>query len=261
MAKVKILVVDDEQGIRDLFTVILEDQYQVLTTDNGEKALKIIKEENPDIVFLDLKLPGMDGIEALGQIKETNPSIIVIMITGHGTVEKAVESMDLGAYEYIVKPLNVKEVEALIRQALRMSGLEQEVISLRKKMEKKQSEKMERKYKLLVVDDEIGVRDLIKTAFGSDYEVFTAESAEAGFDIVKAENPDLIFLDIKLPGIDGIEALGRIKKMDEKVIVIMITAFGGEKDAIKCMKMGAAAYVNKPFDVSYITMLVQNFLP
>ena len=120
---------------------------------------------------------------------------------------------------------------------------------------------MEGKYKLLVVDDEIGVRDLIKTAFEGDYEVFTAESAEAGFDIVKAENPDLIFLDIKLPGIDGIEALGRIKKMDEKVIVIMITAFGGEKDAIKCMKMGAAAYVNKPFDVSYITMLVQNFLP
>ena len=128
-------------------------------------------------------------------------------------------------------------------------------------MKKKKSEKMEGKYKLLVVDDEIGVRDLIKTAFGSDYEVFTAESAEAGFDIVKAENPDLIFLDIKLPGIDGIEALGRVKKMDEKVIVIMITAFGGEKDAIKCMKMGAAAYVNKPFDVSYITMLVQNFLP
>ena len=126
---------------------------------------------------------------------------------------------------------------------------------------KRKEAKGKKKYKLLVVDDEIGVRDLIKTAFEGDYEVFTAESAEAGFDIVKAENPDLIFLDIKLPGIDGIEALGRIKKMREKVMVIMITAFGDEKDAIKCMKMGAAAYVNKPFDVSYITMLAQNFLP
>ncbi len=126
---------------------------------------------------------------------------------------------------------------------------------------KKKEAGKRKNYKLLVVDDEIGVRDLIKIAFEDDYEVFTAESAEAGFDIVTAKNPDLIFLDIKLPGIDGIEALGRIKKMSEKVIVIMITAFGGEKDAIKCMKKGAVAYVNKPFDVNYITMLVQNFLP
>ena len=137
-ANTKILIIDDEQGIRDLFSTAMEDQYQVLSADNGEDGLKIAKKEKPDIVFLDLKLPGMDGIDVLRKIKELNSEIITIMITGYGTVEKAVEAMELGAYEYIVKPLNVKEVEVLIGQALKMHALETEVTSLRKKMKEKE---------------------------------------------------------------------------------------------------------------------------
>jgi len=122
-------------------------------------------------------------------------------------------------------------------------------------------EKGNRKSTILVVDDEIGIRNLIEAAFDpEEYEVLTSSSAEEALGVIKTHRPDLVLLDIRLPGMNGIEALKEIKKIDETIVVIMITAFGDEKDAFRCMRLGAAAYVNKPFDVNYITMLVQNYL-
>lgn len=121
--------------------------------------------------------------------------------------------------------------------------------------------KREGKPTILVVDDERGIRDLIFSSFEEDeYEVLMSSSAEEAFDIIKAHRPDLVLLDIRLPGINGIEALKEIKKIDKTITVIMITAFGDEKDGFQCMKLGAVAYVHKPFDVNYITMLAQNYL-
>ena len=129
------------------------------------------------------------------------------------------------------------------------------------KMSLVKREKRREKSTILVVDDEIGIRDLIKSSFDpQDYEVLTAAAAEEAFQIIDRENPGLVLLDIRLPGMHGIEALKQIKKTNKDIVVIMITAFGDEKDAFRCMKLGAAAYVHKPFDVNYIVMLVQNYL-
>ena len=115
---------------------------------------------------------------------------------------------------------------------------------------------------IVVVDDDRGIRDLIAESFDSDdYEVVGAVSAEKALPLIQEKKPALILLDVRLPGIDGIEALRRIKKMDKGLVVVMITAFGDEKSAMRCMKLGAAAYVHKPFDVNYVTMLAQNYLP
>jgi len=120
---------------------------------------------------------------------------------------------------------------------------------------------MSEKSTILVVDDEIGIRELIKSSFDpEDYEVLTASTAEEALRIVDKQSPRLVLLDIRLPEMNGIEALERIKKINKDIAVIMITAFGDEKTAIKCTKLGAVAFVNKPFDVSYIVMLVQNHL-
>ena len=115
---------------------------------------------------------------------------------------------------------------------------------------------------IVVIDDDRGIRDLITESFDSDdYEVVGAVSAEEAFPLIQEKKPALILLDVRLPGIDGIEALRRIKKIDKDLVVVMITAFGDEKSAIQCMRLGAAAYVHKPFDVNYVTMLAQNYLP
>jgi DNA-binding response OmpR family regulator len=132
-----------------------------------------------------------------------------------------------------------------------------EKISLVKTKEKEIS----RKYKLLVIDDDIGIQSMIDTAFSEDkYQVFTAFDAKKGLEILKKENPDLLFLDIKLPDVNGIDLLKDIRKENERIIVIMITAFGDDKDAVRSMKLGASAYITKPFDMNYLETLVQNFL-
>ncbi len=132
MDKTKVLVIDDEQGIRDLFIQALEDDdYEVLTVDNGEEGLDIIKNEKPNVIFLDLKLPGIDGLEVLKSISDLESKPIVIMITGHGTIAKAAKTMDLGAYDYIVKPFDIDDIIKLMKQALKIDKLEKDVTSFR----------------------------------------------------------------------------------------------------------------------------------
>ena len=121
---------------------------------------------------------------------------------------------------------------------------------------------MKRRATILVIDDDRGIQDLIASSFDpEEYEVVGAMSAEEAFPLIKEKPPGLILLDIRLPGIDGVEALKRIKQMDRSIAVVMVTAFGDEKTALRCMKLGAVAYVHKPFDVNYVILLAQNHLP
>jgi len=141
MDRIKILVIDDEQGIRDLFIQALEeDDYEVLTVDNGEQGLEIIKNERPNVIFLDLKLPGIDGLEVLKRISDLEIKPIVIMITGHGTIAKAAKTMDLGAYDYIVKPFDIDDIIKLMKQALKLDNLEKNITSFRDQLNKKEGD-------------------------------------------------------------------------------------------------------------------------
>ena len=141
MERIKILVIDDEQGIRDLFIQALEeDDYEVLTVDNGEQGLEIIKNEKPNVTFLDLKLPGIDGLEVLKRISDLEIKPIVIMITGHGTIAKAAKTMDLGAYDYIVKPFDIDDIIKLMKQALKLDNLEKNITSFRDQLNKKEGD-------------------------------------------------------------------------------------------------------------------------
>jgi len=136
--KTRILVVDDEHLIRWSLEQNLKKQgYEVVTAGNGEDALRIVREEQPDLVLLDIQLPGISGLEVLEKIKETDEEIIVIMVTAHGTLETAVHAMRLGAYDYINKPFNLDEVAIVIRKALETSDLRREVQRLRGEQAKK----------------------------------------------------------------------------------------------------------------------------
>jgi CheY-like chemotaxis protein len=111
----KILIVDDEEITRDMLSKLLvKEGYEAKAVESGEKAIETIKETDFDIVFSDLKMPGMDGIEVLSTIKKLKPSIFVIMITAFATIETAVESMKLGAYDYIRKPFRLEHIQEII---------------------------------------------------------------------------------------------------------------------------------------------------
>ncbi len=132
-----ICVVDDEPSILNTLSSILEDEgYQVTLAKNGAEALKIIQTELPDVVFLDIWMPELDGLEVLTRVRELFPSMMVIMMSGHGSVETAVKATKLGAYDYLEKPLDLEKTTILVRNALNQRKLEEENINLRIKVER-----------------------------------------------------------------------------------------------------------------------------
>lgn len=124
----KILLVDDEEGIRKVLGISLKDSgYEVLTAESGAEALRIFSKERPPIVLTDIKMPGMDGIELLQRIKEERPETEVIMITGHGDMELAIESLKFDATDFVTKPINDDVLGIALKRA-------RESINLRTKL-------------------------------------------------------------------------------------------------------------------------------
>ena len=122
-----ILIVDDEQSIRESLTGILQDEgFSTLTAESGEDAINILSEEKPDLVLLDIWMPGMDGMETLGKIREIYPDQLVVMMSGHGTIETAVKATKLGAYDFIEKPLSLEKLLLCIQNADKIGKLVEE---------------------------------------------------------------------------------------------------------------------------------------
>ena len=138
MSHEEILVVDDERNIRGSLEGILRDEgYRVHAVATGEEFLRQVVQTPPDLVILDVWLPGMDGIAALEEVKRLHPELPVIMMSGHGTVETAVKATKLGAYDFIEKPLSLEKTVLAVRNALDRQRLEQENLALRQTLEER----------------------------------------------------------------------------------------------------------------------------
>lgn len=134
----RILVIDDERSIRNTLKEILEfEKYQVELAEDGFKALEMIKTTDFDVVLCDIKMPGIDGIEVLQKIEEIKPDTPVIMISGHGNIDTAVESIKKGAFDFIEKPLDLNRLLITLRNAMDKSTLITETKVLRKKVNKR----------------------------------------------------------------------------------------------------------------------------
>ena len=117
--KQRILVIDDEASVRDSLKMILEyDGYECVLAPSGRDGLAAVERDGPDLVFLDVKMPGMDGIDVLRQLRTLDESLPIVMISGHGTVTTAVEATKLGAFDFLEKPLSTERVTVTIRNAL-----------------------------------------------------------------------------------------------------------------------------------------------
>jgi DNA-binding NtrC family response regulator len=118
MDEMRIMLVDDEEGFLSTTRNVLERKgINVATATSGSEALEKLKQENIDVVILDVKMPGMDGVSALKNIKSRHPSIEVIMLTGHGTVESALDGLRSGASDYLTKPIDIDELVAKAEEA------------------------------------------------------------------------------------------------------------------------------------------------
>ncbi len=128
-----ILVVDDDESMRDSCAQILtKDGYQAEIANDGYSGLEKMKEKKPDLVLIDLKMPGINGLEVLEKTREIDPNIIAVVITGYATVESAVEAMKIGAYDFLPKPFTPDELRIIIKRGLEKRKLIQETESLRR---------------------------------------------------------------------------------------------------------------------------------
>ncbi|HET9949924.1 MAG TPA: sigma-54 dependent transcriptional regulator [Longimicrobiales bacterium] len=132
----RLLVVDDEKGIREALVQVFEyEGHEVATAEDGREAVARAAEQHPDVIFLDVKMPGMDGLEVLSRLREDDPGAVVVMISGHGTIETAVEATRNGAYDFLEKPLDTDRLLVTLRRALELRGLARSVADRRSQVE------------------------------------------------------------------------------------------------------------------------------
>jgi nitrogen regulation protein NR(I) len=124
-----ILIVDDDKSIRYSLKRMLEENFSVLTAQNGDEALSRLKESLPDLIIMDIKMPGRSGIEVLKEIKLVDPKSLVILMTAYGTTETAIEAMKYGAFDYILKPFPIPQMKELVQKAITLRKLMKDGVS------------------------------------------------------------------------------------------------------------------------------------
>jgi DNA-binding NtrC family response regulator len=173
-----ILIIDDERSIRNAMKEILEyEKYTVTTAEDGKEGLHYIEKKKFDIVFCDIKMPEVDGIDVLKKINADYPEIPVIMISGHGNIETAVEAIKLGAYDFIEKPLDLNRILVSIKNAFDKSVLVAETIKLKKKVSKK--------YEMIGESPQISqVKEMIEKVAPTDARVLITGGNGTGKEVV-----------------------------------------------------------------------------
>lgn len=197
----KILIIDDEQPIRKALKEILEyEKYEIEEAKSGIEGLEKIQENKYDIVLCDIKMPQMDGIETLEKIMEFNPEIPVVMITGHGNVETAVEALRKGAYDFIEKPLDMNRLLVSVRNAKEKKTLVRETKKLRRKINKT--------YQIVGKSKEIeGIKDMIDRVAPTDARVMITGENGTGKELVarwlheKSDRADNPFVEVNCAAI------------------------------------------------------------
>ena len=231
--KTNILVVDDLKSSRLTLGGVLEDEgHNVVLAENGYQAIEAAKQIPFDLIFMDIKMPGINGVQTFREVKKINPQAAVIMMTAYSVEDLVREALEEGAYAVIYKPFDIEHVVSIIESALH-------------------------KTLILIVDDYFADREALKVILEErGYRVVTAETGAETIERVKEKHFDIIFLDIRLPDIDGAQIFEQVKAIDPEVAVIMMTGYSEEEAVRRAISQGAYTCIYKPFDIEKILALV-----
>lgn len=227
--KINILIVDDQIGMLETFTDILEDKgFNVTTADDGFTAIKKVKEQDFDLIFTDIQMPGINGVQTFREIKRIRPNASVIMMTAYSVEDLIEEAIAEGAYTVIYKPFDMDKVIQTIEKALKSSLV-------------------------LVVDDRLEDTHVLKDILeDKGYSVAAANDGYQAIDLVKADNFDVIFIDVKMPGIDGLKTFEEVHKIRPDIPVVMVTGYSVEEVLKEAVEKGVYTCLHKPLDMEMI---------
>lgn len=279
MSKIRVLLVDDEEDyVKALAERMNMRDVRTSVALSGEEALRTLAEDPPEVMVLDLRMPGMQGMEVLEVVRKHHPQIQVIILTGHGGEKEEKEARRLGAFEYVKKPADIGHLVGLIQGAWRKGievtkefireseeefsrsmaaaamaegGMQDEAAEMLSKAKPPKEEPPKTGLKVLLVDDE---EDYVSTMaermemreVGSS----VALDGEAALTMVEEDLPDVMVLDLKMPGMGGLEVLERMKKTHPEIPVIILTGHGSAREEEEARRLGAFDYLEKPIDIN-----------
>jgi DNA-binding NtrC family response regulator len=231
-----VLVVDDNQDLLETFAMILKRRgFFVETAANGLSAVDKFKKHSFDVALMDIVMPEMNGVEAFRMIKEMHPESSVILMTAYSDEALIQAARDEGARHIVHKPIKIEQLIELITQVASDEPI------------------------LVIDDDEDICHSMTRVLEQQGYEVLTAGSGEEALDIARERPCQMAFIDVKLPNIDGLETLLRLKEINPDILPIMMTGYRNEvKEALeKAQEAAAITCLYKPFDPSEASNLVR----
>lgn len=234
-----ILVVDDEPGMLETLTDLLEEfGYTVETANNGKEAIEKVKANPFDIVFMDIKMPGINGVETFRQLKKIRPGIVVMMMTAYSVEQLIDEAIQEGAKGIMHKPIQLPRVLEFI-------------------------ESIESGSLILIVDDDPATCEtLIDVLNEKGFRTLVAYDGEESFRLVREKSPDVVFIDMKLPLMNGLEVYKKIREIDPEIKAVMMTGYQYEVAELveQAVKMDAFASLYKPFDIDYLIQVIEGII-
>ncbi len=249
--KIRLLMVDDEEDFLIPSAKALERRgFEVHMAREGTAALQLIKQRPFNIVLLDVKMPGMDGVDVFRKIRTDHPELPVIILTGHGSTTQAFQTSKNGIADYLAKPCDIDYLAERIRQAVDSAETRTEI--------PRKPNAAEEIIRVLLVDDETELVDSLKKSLTRrNMEVSPAYSGEEALDLLSDEMIDVVVLDIKMPGMDGLTTLKKIRQRHSLVEVILLTGHPTIESALKGMKQGAREYLMKPPDIDELVTAIR----
>ncbi len=236
--KASVLIVDDNAGLCDTMSLILEDEgYTVATAGDGAKAIEIVRERPFDIIFMDIKMPIMDGVETCKKVKGIRPEAVVMMMTAYAVENLIQEALQEGAYGVLYKPLDVAKMIAFIEEM----------------------GKAGKGALIMVVDDDPGTCVIFKDVLmEAGYRVGIAHTGEEAIAMAREKAYDIIFIDVKLPTINGLETYLGIRGVNPEVVAVMMTAYHQEVAELveEALKNDAYTCLYKPLDMGEVVRLI-----
>ncbi len=240
--KANIMVVDDNINLCKTMTLIFGHKgYDVTIANNGSEAIERVKEKSFNIIFMDIKMPLMDGVETYKKIKKIRDDVVVVMMTAYSVEDLVQEALDEGAYDVLYKPLNFDNVLGIVEKLkeAKQGGL------------------------ILLVDDDRGICTTLKNILvKTGHKVGIAYTGEEAIKKTREENFDILFIDMKLPTINGLETYLAIREINPELVAVLMTAYRIEMSDLVQEALNKDAYtcLYKPLDIENLLMLVRKIL-
>jgi len=241
----KVLIIEDDESAKNMLArVIKKEGFNVLTAENGRVGMEVFEKEKPQIIVSDLKMPEMSGMEVLKEIKKISPRTQFILMTAFGEVDTAIEALREGALDYIKKPIDLDVVILALGRAKEKIESEGKLYAFFPQI-------------LLVEDDQTARERLCAILQKEEWKVISAADGQEALKIFGQNKIDIVLTDIKMPYLDGLQALHEMRKLNNDFEAIIMTGYGDESSAIKAMHDGAMNFLKKPLDLDNLAVLIE----